>query len=135
MNNLSAIITDQFDAAWNANDEDAVLRCFAADAVVHTEPALPGAPATFRGRNEIRQFVRTLIPNFHVRSRNVQEQGDRVTWFATVTSDTIRQLGVDALDTDCEAIMQDGKTVAFTVTFTPETLAELQAAAQVAGAV
>jgi hypothetical protein len=129
MSDLIQDIQKEFDALWNANNLEAVVARFADDAVVRTVPPLPGAPEQFVGTAQIRGFVQLLISNFHVESKNFQQQGDRVTWFATVTSDSIRGLGVDALDADCEAIIQNGKIKAFTPTFTQESLARLAAAA------
>jgi hypothetical protein len=130
MTNLTSLIRDSFDGAWNANDVEGVLRHFADDAVVQTVPPMPGAPEVFRGKGEIRGFVQMLIPNFHVDSKDFAESADRVTWYATVTSDTIRgQFGVDSLSADCEAIIQNGQVKSFKPVFTQETLAKLQAAA------
>lgn len=67
--------------------------------------------------------------NFHVESKNFKQDGDRVTWFATVTSDSIRGMGVDSMDADCEAVIQNGKIKSFTPAFTQETLTRLAAAA------
>lgn len=129
MTNLIAHI-QAFDADWNRNDVEAVLSHFADDAAVAPVPPLPGAPEVFRGKGEIHGFVQMLIPNFHVDSKNFVEAGDKVTWYAVVSSDTIReQFNVDLLAADCEATLQNGKIKLFKPVFTQETLAKLQAAA------
>jgi ketosteroid isomerase-like protein len=133
MADLIAYIKNEFDATWNTNDAEAVLAHFTDDAVVCPVPPLPGAPEVFRGEDEVRGFVQMLIPNFHVESRDYRARGDTVSWYATVTSDTVRQMGVDSLSADCEAIVRDGKVVSFTPRFTQETLERLQAATQVVG--
>lgn len=128
MSDLVSFIKNEYDAIWNTNNLEAVMQRFAEDAVVTTIPALPGAPATFSGKAEVRGFVQTLLVNFHVDSKNFAANGDKVTWFARVSSDSIRGMGVDGLDTNCEAIIQNNKVKSFLVTFTPETLANLAAA-------
>jgi hypothetical protein len=129
MSDLIQYIQQQFDAAWNRNDMEAVMGLFADDAVVRSIPPLPGAPDQFVGKAQIRGFVQMLMVNFHVESKDFSQNGDRVTWFATVASDSIRHLGVDSMDADCEAIIQNGKLKSFTPAFTQETLARLATAA------
>lgn len=133
MTNLTALITDEFDGAWNARDIEQVMNHFADDAVVKPVPALPGAPEIFQGKEQIRGFVELIIPGFRVVSSNVQVEGNKVTWFATVSDDYFRQAGADSMDANCEAIVQDGKIKFFSPAFTPESLAKLQAAASSAG--
>lgn len=130
MSDLVSFIKNEYDGSWNTNDLEAVMQRFAEDVVVTTVPALPGAPATFRGKAEVRGFVQTLLVNFHVDSKNFAANGDKVTWFARISSDSIRGLGVDGMEANCEAIVQNNKVKSFFVTFTPETLANLAAAAQ-----
>lgn len=49
-------------------------------------------------------------------------------WQAEASSDAFRQLGIDSVTAGGEAIVQMGKLKAFTMTLTPETLAERSAA-------
>ena len=128
---LITYIKNEFDAIWNTHDTDAVMQRFAADGIVKPTPPLPGTPEVFHGKEQIRGFVQMLMPNFHVESQDFEQDGDKVTWHAMVTSDTIRRLGVDSLSADCEAIVQNGKIKLFAPTFTVETVAQLQAAAQI----
>lgn len=129
MSDLIQYIQNEFDAIWNSNNLEAVMERFADDAVVRSIPPLPGAPDQFVGKAQIRGFVQMLMVNFHVESKNFKQDGDRVTWYATVTSDSIRGMGVDSMDADCEAVVQNGKIKSFTPAFTQETLARLAAAA------
>jgi hypothetical protein len=130
MSDLISFIQNEFDANWNTDNLEAVIERFAEDAIVQTVPPLPGTPDQFVGKAQIRGFLQMLMSNFHVESKAFHQQGDRVTWFATVTSNSIRAMGVDALDADCEAVVQKGKARLFIVTFTQETLARLATAAQ-----
>ena len=129
MSDLIQYIQNEFDANWKRNDLEAVMERFAGDAVVRSIPPLPGAPDEFVGKAQIRGFVQMLMVNFHVESKNFKQNGNRVTWFATVTSDSIRGMGVDSMDADCEAVIENGKIKSFTPAFTQETLARLAAAA------
>ncbi len=58
---LAAFIQHDFDEAWNRHDEAAIMQLFADDAVVTLAPPPPGAPGTFRGKEEIRGFVQTFL--------------------------------------------------------------------------
>lgn len=129
MSDLIRLIQNEFDPLWNTDNLEGVIERFTDDAVVRTVPPLPGAPEKFIGKAQIRGFLQMLMGNFRVESKNFVQEGDRVKWFASVTSDSIRNMGVDALDTDCEAIFQNGKMKSFTPTFTQETLTRLAAAA------
>jgi len=130
MSDLIKYIQNEFDAVWNTNNLDAVMDRFADDAVIQAIPPLPGAPERFVGKAQVRGFVQMLIGNFHVESKHLEQAGDRVTWFATVTSDSIRHMGVDSLDADCEAVVQNGLIKSFVPRFTPDTLVRLTAAAE-----
>ena len=130
MSDLVSYIKNEFDGIWNTDNLEAVMQRFAEDAVVTTVPSLPGAPATFRGKAEVKGFVQALIGGFHVDSKNFGANGDKVTWFATVSSNSVRSMGVSSMDANCEAIIVNNKVKSFLVTFTPETLAQLAAAAE-----
>lgn len=129
MADLISFIKNEFDANWNIDNLEAVIERFAEDAVVQTVPPLPGTPDQFVGKAQVRGFLQMLMGGFHVDSKDFRQQGDRVTWFATVTSKSIRAMGVDALDANCEAVVQNGKCKLFVVTFTQETLSRLTMAA------
>jgi ketosteroid isomerase-like protein len=130
MTDLTKYIQDEFDAIWNTNNLEEVMKRFADDAVVQPIPPLPGAPDRFVGKAQVRGFVQMLIGNFHVESKNFAQSGDKVIWYAVVTSDSIRQMGVDSLAADCEAVIQNGLIQRFVPRFTAETLANLQGAAR-----
>lgn len=129
MSELASYIQNEFDPAWNAHDVERVVQCFAEDAVVTTNPPMPGAPPMFRGKEEVRAFVQTVIPGFHVRSAGFRTDGERVTWRSTVAADAFRQAGADSIDCDTEAVVRGGRVTNFTVTFTPESVAKLQGGA------
>lgn len=129
MADLIGFIKNEFDANWNADNLEAVIERFAEDAVVQTVPPLPGTPDQFVGTAQVRGFVQLLIGGFHVDSKDFRQQGNRVTWFATVSSNSIRSMGVASLSADCEAVVQSETCKLFVVTFTQETLQLLAVAA------
>ncbi len=123
-----SLIKVQFDHAWNAADLDRVMDCFAPDAVVRPIPPLPGGPDHYRGKDQIRTFVASLIDGFHVDPTHFLVEDDTVRWYAVISNDGFREMGIDTLDNFCEAVVRDGKIVSFAPTFTPASLAKLQAA-------
>ena len=119
---------DGVDALWNSHNLEGVIDTFTNDAVVKFVPPPPGAPEVATGKEQIRPIIASLLPGFHVESTNHQLAGDRVTWNATASNDAFRSLGIDSVDASGEAMLRGEKIESFTITFTPETLARLQAA-------
>ena len=126
----AAALVGAFDARWNAHDEDGVVASFAPDAVVSTTPPMPGTPGVFEGTEQVRAFVRALLPGFHVDSTDARAAAgaDALTWDSVVRADAFRALGLEAARCTAEARLRDGRVAAFRVTFAPETVAALSAA-------
>lgn len=109
-------IVRQYDAAWNAHDLEAVMACFADDAVATQTPPPPDGGIN-RGKDQIRRWAEGQLPGFHVDSRDHRTSGDTVTWTSTVTGDVFRQMGFhEPLEAQAEAVVRDGKIVSFTAT-------------------
>ena len=87
-----------------------------------------------RGKQQIRAWLEVLLQHFHVAARNHRVAGERVTWEATVSADFLRQIGLASVEDTVEAVVQDGKIRFFTVTITPESFKQIEAAMQQAGA-
>jgi len=127
-------VIKDLDAAWNAHDEEGVLTLFTDDAVVKIDPALPGEPKAYTGKEEIRDFVQRHLPGFEVASRDHQAAGhqegvgDRVIWESCVSSERLRGLGVDPAECMAEAILKGSKIEFFTLSLSQETLAEMREA-------
>jgi hypothetical protein len=119
---------DAIDDLWNGHNLDGVMDTFTDDAVVKFVPPPPGAPEVATGKAQIRSIIASLLPGFRVQSTNHRLAGDRVTWIATASNDAFRSIGVDSVDASGEAALSGERIRAFTITFTPETLARLQAA-------
>ena len=123
-----ATLISAFDAQWNRHDEDGVLGFFTEDAIVTTTPPPPGEPGTYTGKEEIRGFVRNLLPGFHVDSRNHRVEGNEVRWESTLVADIFRQMGVDQAETTAEAAFRGDKIESFRVAFSPQTVEKMRAA-------
>lgn len=127
-------VIKDLDAAWNAHDAEGVLALFTDDAIVRINPALPGEPAAYTGKEEIRDFVQRHQPGSQVESRDHQAAGhqegvgDRVIWESFVSSERFRGLGVDPAEGMAEAILKGSKIEFFTLSLSQETLAEMREA-------
>lgn len=125
---------DTFDATWNTHNVPAIMEHFTNDAAAHlAPPPPPPLQAAYVGKDEVRRFVETLMPGFRVDSRDAHVQGDTIVWQSDVSFDVLRHFGVEVAHTRTEVTLRDGKVASFTATFTPETLAEFEAAARRAG--
>ncbi|MCA1731696.1 MAG: nuclear transport factor 2 family protein [Actinobacteria bacterium] len=115
-------VVKDFDAAWNNHDVEGVLAFFTDDAVVRMEPAPPDEfGGVYTGKEQIRAgFVETLMPGFHVDSRDHQVAGhqegvgERVIWTAVVSGDFFREIGAEPpVESTAQAIVQDEKIKSF----------------------
>jgi hypothetical protein len=90
---------------------------------------------TYAGPEQLRQYLQDLVAqHFHsevVGSRTVV--GTTETHRARVSYAQLQPLGIASLETRAEVIVQGGQIQSFVVTFTPESLAQLQAALCMAG--
>jgi ketosteroid isomerase-like protein len=121
-----AALVDAFDAAWNAHDEDAIMDWFTEEEVVSISPSPPGHPDTYHGKEQIRGWVRSTLPGFHVESRSHGEVGDTVTTSdVTVVMDS---LPIESADAMVATVFEGRKVRAMRAVFTPETLAKMRSA-------
>lgn len=127
-------VIEDLDAAWNAHDKEGVLAVFSDDAVVMIDPALPGEPEAYWGKEEIRDFVQRHLPGLQVESRDHQVAGhqegvgDRVIWESFVSSERFQDLGADRAEGMAEAIVKGSKIESFTLSLSQETLAQMREA-------
>ena len=124
---LIALI-DLFHGMWNTQNVSGVLDCFTEDAVVTIVSPQHHSSVLYRGQHQLRAFVRQTITGCVIRARSHHVVDDRVIWMATVANDHLRQVGVEEVRNRNEAVIREGKTTAYTVTMSPETVAELDAA-------
>ena len=120
---VPAAVVAAFDAALNAGDLDAVLGLFAEDAVVRTQTG------TYTGPQQLRSLFRGLLAeHFQFQTSDRRVSGDTETHTARVSTDEWRRLGIAPLEARAEVVVRGGKISSFAVTYTPESLARLQAA-------
>lgn len=126
-----AAILEASDAAYNAHDLEAISALFADDAVRQLlPPPSPEVSGVWRGIQEIRaQWQREFALNARVeRIGEYQASGDTVTGRARYWDDSLIQLGVAPIEYAIEVTVADGKITSSTITTTPESVAEIQAA-------
>jgi hypothetical protein len=68
-------LIDAFYAMWNTQHIDGVLSFFTDDAIITTVGDPREAPAVYCGKAEIRNFVQTHLPRWHVHSRSHYRAG------------------------------------------------------------
>ena len=114
---------------WNTHDVSGVLECFTEEAVVRIVCPQQQTSVVYQGKAQIDDFVAQAFAGcvIHARSHHVIE--NRVIWMTRMLSDVLRELGIKWVSNQNEAVVQDGKMSAFTVTVTPETVAQFEAAA------
>ncbi len=128
-------VIQSFDAAWNAHDTERVLKFFTDDAVVRFMYPPPfQEPDTYTGKEEIRQlFAGLLSGDFHMQSYDHRISLNQMTWQYHASSGRFRRLGAEIAQGSAGAAFEDGKIKNFTVSFSPETTAILEAGLREAG--
>jgi len=130
MPNLTSFIQNEFAAAMNNHDVNRALQCFDDNATMTFSSSPPGWPDSLRGKKEIRQFLEKLSEGFHVEPKNFRESGDHVEWMSHMTSNMLKEVGLDSAETTVKAVVKNNKIISFSPAFTAETMAKLQATRQ-----
>jgi ketosteroid isomerase-like protein len=127
-NSSLLVVAKSFEAELNGHDLDRVVEQFTDDAVLTFIPTPPPTlPRQAHGKEEIRQIADRLIPGFQIDSRDYA-LGDRaVTLDARVSTDTLRSIGIDAVDVTAEVAVDGGKISAFTVIFSNDAMERIHA--------
>ncbi len=121
-------VAQDFEARLNTHDLDRVVASFTEDAVVTFIPSPPPTlPRQVHGKAEIRQLADRLMPGFQIASRDYALDAHQVTLDATVSTETLRSLGIEAVDVTAEVAVAGGKVSAFTLTFSPDAMERMQA--------
>jgi ketosteroid isomerase-like protein len=115
-----------FEAALNAGDVEGTLARFADNAVI------TASTTTATGREQVRAFLAALVAQgFRVESvRGRKVEGDKETHTALVSTSDWKRMGIAPLEAIGEATVQGNRITSFAVTYTPESVAKLQAAAR-----
>jgi hypothetical protein len=119
-------VIDEFHAMWNTHHLDRVLSFFTDDAVIIMVRSPREAPASYRGKAAIQNFVRAYLARSHVHARSHHRVAtNRLVWMSRVSADWLRRLGVDWIEWKAEAVIRGGKIAVSTVTLTSESVAKL----------
>lgn len=112
---------------WNAHDTDKVVSYFTDNATVRTLPTPPvSIKSVWSGKDQIIGFVQAHMPGFKVEATNLKTDGNKATWNFSAYSDTFAHMGVSPSHGVAEAIIENGKIASFSLTFSPETVAQMQ---------
>jgi hypothetical protein len=121
-------VTLQLVEAVNAKDLEGALALFADDAVVASV-----SPEPFSGKAEIQGWLEEMFAdNFHLEAEIVEVNDNVVIEHDTMTMDSMKFLGIETLTGTSEVTVEDGKIKTINISFSDETLADLQAAPFVA---
>jgi ketosteroid isomerase-like protein len=120
-------VAQEFIAAWNAHDVERILALFTDDATVDLNPPAPGEEPHHEGKAALRAWVTDEVRGFHTETRDLRVEGDTVRCYAEVQSDDTRAVGVEKFGVDAVVRVRGEQVSGFSLTLTPDTLAELQA--------
>ena len=115
-------------AAVNAGDLAGILALYADDAVHVALPAADGSAGVFVGKEQIRLFHEQGIANedrLDVVDGSLTVAGDRVTFVARMASGPWRDVGIETLEANAEAVVEDGRITTQVVVLTPGSVREL----------
>ncbi|HEV7666103.1 MAG TPA: hypothetical protein VGQ62_21400 [Chloroflexota bacterium] len=108
-------------SAINTADAEAAIGLFTADAVV-IQPRFGGLPQLYAGREQLRYWLGGLI-NQHVGLADTTAivfLDDRLRWPALLTLDSLRDVGLDAVEVESEVVLADDDRISsLTMTYTP----------------
>jgi hypothetical protein len=123
MNTLLCALCLALQTAINAGDVDGALSYFADNAVV-IQPRIGGMPQVYVGRDQIRWWLGALA----AQHADFEMLDSHVQWASTMGIDTFRQLGMDALALDTDAVLADPQHVeALRISLTPASARALAA--------
>jgi hypothetical protein len=122
-------IAHDFNAIWNAHDEEGVLRLFAEDVVVRlSPPPPPPLGQVSRGKREARAFVREFLPGSGLSAWDHQVCGVTVAWRFAAVGDALRRMGANHATGMAEVELREGKIQALWVTLDEPTVEQIGAA-------
>ena len=112
--------------ALNDGDVDKALSYLTEDAVVTIVPAPPGGNGIFTGQEQIQAWYQAIARAHGIgKMANCKVAGDQVTCLDTYTDDDFTAMGVDFIQGEWVATLENGKFKGYTMTMTPESLAKL----------
>jgi len=118
-------VANSWQEALNKGDIDAALSYLAEDAVVKISPAGPEGDAILTGHAEIRGWYETLTAGKGVTTlSNCKVNGETITCLDTYIDEGLKSMGVDFIEGEWVATINDGKIQSYTFTASPASLAK-----------
>lgn len=112
--------------ALNDGDVAKALSYLTDDAVVTIIPAPPGGTGVFTGREQIQAWYELIAGAHGIGTMTgCKVAGNQMTCLDTYTDDDLKGMGVDFIEGEWVATLQNGKFKGYTMTMTPESLAKL----------
>jgi hypothetical protein len=109
----------------NNGDIDLTRAFLAGDAVITIIPAGPDGDGVYNGQTEIRGWYETIVSSQGGGTlSNWNVRGEVITCKSTYSDDGLKAMGVDFIEGDLVATVQDGKIQSYTFTISPESLAK-----------
>ena len=123
-----AAVVEAYVAAVNAGNLAAILGLYADDAVHIALPTPDGSAGVCLGKEQFGMWYKQSVADkdrVEVVDGTLAVDGDRVTFVARLASDPWRELGIEALEANTEAVVVDGRIASHVVMLTPESVREL----------
>ena len=123
-----AAVVAAYAAAVNAGDLAGILGLYADGAVHIALPTPDGTAGVCLGKEQFGMWYKQSVADkdrVEVVDGTLAVDGDRVTFVARLASDPWRELGIEALEANTEAVVVDGRIASHVVMLTPESVREL----------
>ena len=125
-----AAVVAAYVAAVNAGDLEGILALYADDAVHVALPTADGSAGVCVGKEQFRRSYEQAVANgerLEVAGGTLAGAGDRATFVARLASGPWRELGIEALEANVEAVVEGGRIATHVVMLTPASVRELLA--------
>jgi hypothetical protein len=120
-------VVNSWQESLNNGDIDLTRAFLAGDAVITIIPAGPDGDGVYNGQTEIRGWYETIVSSQGGGTlSNCNVRGEVITCKSTYSDDGLKAMGVDFIEGDLVATVQDGKIQSYTFTISPESLANLK---------
>ena len=123
-----AAVIEAYVAAVNAGDLEGILALYADDAVHIALPTPDGSAGVCLGKEQFRMWYEQSVADgdrVEVEDGTLAFDGNRVTFVARLTSDPLRELGIETLEANTEAVVVDGRITSHVVMLTPASVRAL----------
>ena len=126
-----AAVIEDYVAAVNAGDLEAILALYDDDAFHIALPSPDGSAGVCVGKEQFRIWYEESVARgdrVAIEDETLAVADNQATYVARLSSEAWRKLGVDALEATSEIVVIDGRIMTHVVVLTPESVRRLQAA-------